>query len=169
MLSINTNLSSIIAQRSMKQSTNSLNQAIERMTTGAKINHAKDNAANYNIATNMTTKLGALQVAEDNCAMGLDTLATANGVLEQMSSLTSKLRSLVVQAQNGTYGEQSIDALNKEASVISETLLNLYTKAEYNGNTAAAPSNIGKSLSNFKLASLSNLTIFEFSLNGIYS
>ena len=133
MLSINTNLSSIIAQRSMKQSTNSLNQAIERMTTGAKINHAKDNAANYNIATNMTTKLGALQVAEDNCAMGLDTLATANGVLEQMSSLTSKLRSLVVQAQNGTYGEQSIDALNKEASVISETLLNLYTKAEYNG------------------------------------
>ena len=69
MLSINTNLSSLIAQRSMKQSTNSLNQAIERMTTGFKINHAKDNAANYSISTNLTTKIGSYNVAEDNCAM----------------------------------------------------------------------------------------------------
>ena len=77
MLSINTNLSSLIAQRSMKQSTNSLNQAIERMTTGAKINHAKDNAANYNIATNMDTKIGAYMVAEDNvlsCKHNVDSI-----------------------------------------------------------------------------------------------
>ena len=66
MLSINTNLSSIIAQRSMKQSTNLLNQAIERMTTGFKINHAKDNAANYSIATNMTTRINSYMVAQDN-------------------------------------------------------------------------------------------------------
>ena len=58
MLSINTNLSSLIAQRSLNNSTLLLNQAIERMTTGYKINHAKDNAANYAIATDMTTKIG---------------------------------------------------------------------------------------------------------------
>ena len=72
MLSINTNISSLIAQNSMNTSTNKLNQAIERMTTGAKINHAKDNAANYSINTNMTTKIGAYRVAEENTAMGMD-------------------------------------------------------------------------------------------------
>ena len=54
MLSINTNLSSLITQTSMNSATAKLNQAVERMTTGAKINHAKDNAANYSISTDMT-------------------------------------------------------------------------------------------------------------------
>ena len=118
MLSINTNLSSLIAQRSMKESTNKLDQSIERMTTGAKINHAKDNAANYSIATNMTTKLGALQVAEDNCAMGLDMLATANGTLDQIYDKLQRLRDLAVQASNGTYGSQSKQAINAEANAL---------------------------------------------------
>ena len=54
MINLNTNLSSLITQRSLATSTQRLNQAIEQMTTGFKINHAKDNAANYNITTNMT-------------------------------------------------------------------------------------------------------------------
>ena len=72
MLSINTNLSSLIAQNSMNKSTNALNLAIERMTTGFKINHAKDNAANYNISSNMTTQINSLDIAEDNVSQGLD-------------------------------------------------------------------------------------------------
>ena len=94
MLSINTNLSSLIAQRSMKQSTNKLNQAIERMTTGAKINHAKDNAANYSIATNMTTKISAYDIAADNVAMGLDLVSTASDSISLMSDKAERLRSL---------------------------------------------------------------------------
>ena len=66
MISINTNLSSLIAQTSLKSSTQLLNQAVERLTTGYKINHAKDNAANYAISTNMTTEMNSLMVAEDN-------------------------------------------------------------------------------------------------------
>ena len=69
MLSINTNLSSLITHQSMSKATNALNLAIERMTTGFKINHSKDNAANYSIATNMTTKINSYMVAEDNVAM----------------------------------------------------------------------------------------------------
>ena len=72
MLSINTNLSSLITQNSMKTSTDKLNQAIEKMTTGFKINHAKDNAANYSISTNLTTQLSAYDTAADNVAMGMD-------------------------------------------------------------------------------------------------
>ena len=149
MLSINTNLSSLIAQRSMKQSTNKLNQAIERMTTGAKINHAKDNAANYNIATNMTTKLGALQVAEDNCAMGLDMLATANGTLDQIYDKLQRLRDLAVQVSNGTYGSQSKQAINAEANALVDEIERLYNTTEYNGINLMKGQVTGTEESNF--------------------
>ena len=133
MLTINTNLSSLIAQGSMKSSTNKLNQAIERMTTGFKINHAKDNAANYSISTNMTTKIGAYNVAEDNAAMGLDLISTAEGTLSQIEDKLQRLRALAEQAANGTYGEQSLNAINAEANALVDEIERIYNNSEYNG------------------------------------
>ena len=60
-MKINTNLSSLIVQSSLKTSTNGLNTAIERMTTGFKINHAKDNAVNYSISTKLSSKISGYQ------------------------------------------------------------------------------------------------------------
>ena len=144
MLSINTNLSSLIAQNSMKTSTDKLNQAIERMSTGFKINHAKDNAANYSISTNMSTKINAYQVAEDNTAMGLDLVKTASDIINQMETHASRLRALSVQASNGTYGGQSINAIQSEANALMSEITRLYMSSEYNGislfnQTAASP------------------------------
>ena len=133
MLSINTNLSSIIAQNSMKTSTDKLNQAIERMTTGFKINHAKDNAANYSISTDMTTKIGAYQVAEDNCAQGLDMVATASDTISLLQDKTSRLHALSTQARNGTYGAQSLNAINAEANALMSEISRLYNSAQFNG------------------------------------
>ena len=133
MLSINTNLSSLIAQQSMTGATDKLNEAIERMTTGFKINHASDNAANYSISTNMTTKINAYMVAEDNVAMGLDMLSTANGSLDQISDKLTRLRALATQAANGTYGQQSLTAINSEANALVDEIERLYSTAEYNG------------------------------------
>ena len=133
MLSINTNLSSLIAQRSIKQSTNKLNQAIERMTTGAKINHAKDNAANYNIATNMKTKIGSYNVAADNVAMGMDLVTTASDTIALMQHKAERLRALCTQARNGTYGAESRSAINTEAGAIMAEINRLYSTAQYNG------------------------------------
>ena len=133
MLSINTNLSSLIVQSNLKTSTLGLNQAIERMTTGFKINGAKDNAAGYSISTNMTTQIGAYQVAEDNASMGLDMVSTASGTLEQISDKLSRLRALTMQAQNGTYGGSSIDAIRQEADGITAEINRLMSTAEYNG------------------------------------
>ena len=132
-LTIKTNIASLIAQSSLTKSTNKLNQAIERMSTGSKINHASDNAANYSISTNMTTKINAYQVAEDNVSMGLDLVQTASSTLESMGDLTTRLRALATQAQNGTYGNQSINALTKEANAIVSEINRLQTTAEYNG------------------------------------
>ena len=132
-LTIKTNIASLITRGSLTNSTNKLNQAIERMTTGLKINHASDNAANYSIVTNMTTKINAYQVAEDNVSMGLDLVQTASSTLGSMGDLTTRLRALATQAQNGTYGNQSINALTKEANSIVAEINRLQTTAEYNG------------------------------------
>ena len=133
MLTINTNLSSLIVQSNLKASTLGLNQAIERMTTGFKINGAKDNAAGYSISTNMSTKIGAYQVAEDNASMGLDMVSTASGSLSQISDKLSRLRALTMQAQNGTYGSTSIDAIRQEADGITAEINRIMSTAEYNG------------------------------------
>ena len=133
MLSINTNLSSMIAQQSLTKSTNILNQAIERMTTGAKLNHASDNAANYSIATNMSTQLNSYEVAQDNVAMGLDLVTTASENLELINSKLTRLRDLQEQAMNGTYGEDSLKAINKECNALVDEVNRLYANCEYNG------------------------------------
>ena len=132
MINLNTNLSSLIAQTSLKNSTLSLNQAIERMSTGFKINHASDNAANYSISTSMTTKIGAYQVAEENAAMGLDMLTTANKSLELVSSEVQRLRALAEQAANGTYGADSLKAIQSEADSRVAEVDRILRNTEYN-------------------------------------
>ena len=133
MISINTNLSSFIIQSNLKTSTNGLNQAIERMTTGFKLNHAKDNSANFSISTSITTKLGAYNTAEENAMMGLDMVQTASSSLETISDKLSRMRALAVQAQNGTYGNDSIDAINSEANALAKEINRIISNTEYNG------------------------------------
>lgn len=133
MISINTNLSSLIIQSNLKTSTNGLNNAIERMTTGFKLNHAKDNAANYSISTSITTKLGAYNTAEENAMMGLDMVQTASSSLETISDKLSRMRALAVQAQNGTYGGTSLSAINSEAKALAKEINRIISNTEYNG------------------------------------
>ena len=132
MLSINTNIAGLIAQNSLTTSTDKLNQAIERMTTGLKINHASDNAANYSISTNLTTQLSAYDIAADNVATGMDLVGYASDIISQMQDKAARLNALSTQARNGTYGAQSLSALNSEASAIMAEITRLYNTAEYN-------------------------------------
>ena len=104
-LTINTNISSLVAQNNLSKATSSLNQAIERMTTGFKINHAADNAAGYSIATNWETQLGSLQ----------------------------RVRDLTEQAGNGTYGSQSLKAIQSEITARLEEIDRIAANCEFNG------------------------------------
>ena len=132
-LTINTNLSSLIVQKSLLNSTLGLNQAIERMTTGFKINHAKDNAAGYSIATNMGVKLSSYNVALDNAAMGLDMITTASDSLDLISSHLQRMRDLAEQAANGTYGEDSLNAIQSETDSRIAEINRIVANTEYNG------------------------------------
>ena len=171
-LTINTNLSSMIVQKNLTQSTNQLNQAIERMTTGYKINHASDNAAGYSIAKNWEAKLGSLDVAADNAATGADMLATlednyalisshvqrvrdlteqaANDMLATLednyaliSSHVQRVRDLTEQAANGTYGAQSKAAIESEITARLEEINRIAANCEFNGIDLMAGGNTG--------------------------
>lgn len=132
-LTINTNVSSIIAQRSLNKATNALNASIEKMTTGYKINHAKDNAAGYSIANQWVTKLGSLDVAADNAATGSDMLTTAEDTYALLTSHLQRVRDLTEQASNGTYGSQSLKAIEGEIFARLNEVNRLAANSEFNG------------------------------------
>ena len=132
MPSVNTNLSRLIVQTNLKSSTKRLNIAIERMSTGFKINHAKDNAANYSINTNLSSQLSSYEVAQDNVSMGLDMVMTAMDSLELISSHLSRMRDLAELAANGTSGEGSLQAIHSEINVRSDEINRLVTNTEFN-------------------------------------
>ena len=132
-LTINTNLSSMIVQSNLSKATTSLNQAIERMTTGYKINHASDNAAGYSIARNWEARLGSLDVAADNAATGADMLSTLEDNYALISSHVQRVRDLTEQAANGTYGKQSKEAIQSEITARLEEIDRIAANCEFNG------------------------------------
>ena len=132
-LTINTNISSLIAQRSLNNATDAMNTSIERMTTGYKINHAKDNAAGYSIANQWETKLGSLDVAADNAATGSDMLTTAEETYGLLVCHLQRVRDLTEQAANGTYGSQSLKAIHSEIYARLQEVSRLSANSEFNG------------------------------------
>ena len=131
-MKINTNLSSLIVQSGLKASTNGLNTAIERMTTGFKINHAKDNAANYSINTKLSSKLSSYKIAQDNVYMGLDMVMTAMDSLDLISCHLSRMRDLAEQAANGTYDASSLQSIQSEINARSDEITRLVSNTEFN-------------------------------------
>ena len=132
-LTINTNISSIIAQRSLNNATTSLNTSIERMSTGYKINHAKDNAAGYSIASQWETQLGSLDVAADNAATGSDLLTSAEQSYGLLSDHLQRIRDLTEQAANGTYASASLKAIQAEIVARLDEVTRVASNAEFNG------------------------------------
>lgn len=132
-LTINTNISSLVAQKNLTNATKSLNTAIERMTTGYKINHASDNAAGYSIARNWETQLGSLDVAADNAATGADMLTTLEDTYSLLTDHCQRVRDLTEQAANGTYGSQSLKAIQSEITARLEEIDRIAANCEFNG------------------------------------
>lgn len=132
-LTINTNMSSLIVQKNLSSATTSLNNAIERMTTGYKINHAKDNAAGFSIASNWKTKLGSLDIASENASMGADMLKTAEENYSLITEHLQRVRDLTEQAANGTYGSDSLKAIASEMTARLNEIDRIAANAEFNG------------------------------------
>ena len=132
-LTINTNMASLLVQKNMTAATNSLNTSIERMTTGYKINAAKDDAAGFFVSKTMQVQLSSTAVAEDNCAIGTSLLNTAESNYDLLTTHLQRIRDLTEQAANGTYGQDSIDAIKSEIESRLAEIDRVAHSCEFNG------------------------------------
>ena len=119
-------------QRNLSAATKGLNTAIEQLTTGYKLNHAKDNPADYAMMKRMESKLRAWEVASDNISIGNNMLETADSFAGLIGEHLSRIRDLCEQASNGTYGEASIRAIKEEITARRDEILRIKENAEFN-------------------------------------
>lgn len=132
-ITINTNLASLTAQRSLSAATSGMNTAMERLTTGYRINSGKDDAAGSAVSCLMEAQISGYDVAESNATMGLSLLDTAEGVLNIVSEYLQRIRDLTEQAANGTYGTSSMRAIRTEVEQRMLEINRLCTVIDFNG------------------------------------
>jgi len=132
-LTINTNLASMLVQRNMNTATVSLNQAIQRMTTGYRINSAKDDAAGMAVSIKLNTQLGAYDVASQNVQMGSSLLTTAEENQNLVLGHLQRIRDLAEQAANGVYADDSKAAIAAEVDARIAEINRLTNSVEFNG------------------------------------
>ena len=130
---VNTNISSLVSQRNLTNATNSLNSALQRMSTGYKINSAKDDAAGLYIATNLDTQIRGSKVAQSNVETGNNLLTVAEGDLDVIKTNLQRIRDLAVQASNGVYSEESMKAMEDEVTARAAEITRVATASKFNG------------------------------------
>ena len=113
---INTNVDSIRVQNILSNSTNKLSKSMERMSTGLKVNSAKDDAAGTVIAAKMSVQMEGNKIAQNNVQNASALLSTAEGHLDVVQDNLSRIRDLTLQAKNGTYSSEEIQAMQDEVS-----------------------------------------------------
>ena len=131
-LTINTNLSSLTCQKYLKSATKGMNSAMEKLSTGFKINSAKDDAAGYAVYTGMEAKVSGYDIIETNAQMGLDMLTTQEGVLDIINDYLQRIRDLTMQAANGTYGTASLNAIALEVTQRMDEINRLCDITDFN-------------------------------------
>jgi flagellin len=132
-ITINTNLASMVAQRNLSSATTGMNTAMERLSTGYKINSGKDDAAGSAVSTLMEAQISGYDVAESNATMGLSLLDTAEGVLDIVGDYLQRVRDLTEQAANGTYGTSSLNAIRTEVEQRMLEINRLCEVIDFNG------------------------------------
>ena len=116
---INTNTAASVTANSMKSNMRGMEQTMERLSTGKRINSASDDAAGLGIETRMTSQVRGLQQASRNANDGIAMLQTADGAASEMNNMLQRMRELAVQAQTGTLGTDDIANLNQEFAALA--------------------------------------------------
>ena len=130
---VQTNVTSLIAQNNLTTATARMDQAMERMTTGYKINTAKDDAAGLYVATSLDKNIRGSEIAQKNVQMGNDMISVAEGDLSGIQDNLLRIRDLALTAANGIYDEASLDAIKAEVQARLDEIDRVAEVSEYNG------------------------------------
>ncbi|EOX7389336.1 MULTISPECIES: flagellin [Enterobacter] len=130
---INTNLLSLTTQNNLNKSQSSLGTAIERLSSGLRINSAKDDAAGQAIANRMTSQIKGMNQAARNANDGISMAQTAEGSLNEINSNLQRVRELAVQAKNGTNSASDLASLQDEVKARLDEIDRVAGKTDFNG------------------------------------
>jgi len=132
-LNVNTNVSSLLAQRNLSKSQGSVQKSLQRLSTGMRINSAADDAAGLAISQKLKSQVRALSQAERNANDGISMIQTAEGAIEQMGDILNRMRELAVQSSNGTLTNSDRSFLDTEFKSLISEMDRIADTTEFNG------------------------------------
>ena len=132
---VNTNVSSLNGRRYLNNVQNQLTTTYQRLSSGMRINSAKDDAAGLQIADRLTTQINGLNQGNRNTNDAIAVAQTMEGALDETTNMLQKIRTLAVQAANGTNTKADYDALQQEATSLSTEITRIAEQTKYGGQT----------------------------------
>jgi flagellin len=132
-LFVNTNISSLSARRFLNDTTTNLNTAFERLSSGMRINSAKDDAAGLQISDRMTSQIQGLDQAVRNANDGISLSQTIEGAMSEITNSLQRIRTLAIQSQNGINSQEDRNALQKEVSALKLEISRIAETTQFAG------------------------------------
>ena len=133
MLNINSNYGAAFAAKAAKSTNNSLNTAFERLSSGSRINFARDDAAGQGIATRLSAEIKSINMASRNATDAQAMIDTADGAHQEVHNMLLRMREIAVQAANGTLSTADRTALNEEVSALENEITSIADSTSFAG------------------------------------
>lgn len=171
-ITVNTNVSALIAQRHLGSASEMLNQSLERLASGKRINSAKDDAAGLQISNRLESQMRGLDVAVRNANDGISIMQTAEGAMQETTSLLQRMRDLSLQSANGANSKADRQALQEEMGALNDELNRIAETTSFggrkllNGSFGQSSFQIGASSGEAVQVSLKNMRSDSLDMGG---
>ena len=158
-LNVNTNIASLNAQRNLGKSQSSLANSMQRLSSGLRINSAKDDAAGLAISDRMTSQIRGMNQAARNANDGISLAQTAEGALGEVTNILQRMRELSIQSANASNSDEDRGSLNSEFSQLKEEIDRIADTTQFNGKTLLDGTFKSGSAAVFQVGANANQTI----------
>ncbi|ELB2118725.1 flagellin [Vibrio parahaemolyticus] len=132
-ITVNTNVAALVAQRHLTSATDMLNQSMERLSSGKRINSAKDDAAGLQISNRLQSQMRGLDVAVRNANDGISIMQTAEGAMNEVTNIMQRMRDLSLQSANGSNSQAERKALQEEVTALNDELNRIAETTSFGG------------------------------------
>ncbi|EOX3832450.1 flagellin [Vibrio alginolyticus] len=132
-ITVNTNVAALVAQRHLTSATDMLNQSMERLSSGKRINSEKDDAAGLQISNRLQSQMRGLDVAVRNANDGISIMQTAEGAMNEVTNIMQRMRDLSLQSANGSNSKAERNALQEEVSALNDELSRIAETTSFGG------------------------------------
>jgi len=170
MLSLHTNAASLAAQNSLTRTQSSLSTSMTRLSTGYRINSSMDDAAGLQIATRLKSQTSGMTVAMRNTQNSVSMLQTADGALDEVSNILTRMKDLATQSADGSSSSDDVTAMQSEYNSLTDELSNIFKNTKFGGTALLSSSGKLSTSVNFQIGADSTETMaadFSTSLSDV--